>query len=119
MLRDLLLPLVMKLNKPEKSAWQTGYRIDWDAPVSAAPHPDGTPHSTTTPSWSAARAAGGKSGASIPGTFEDGSRVCLFRARTAQVGREGEDKGHRLTPSPQSGLPGLLRDRVENRWRTV
>ncbi|WP_285393825.1 hypothetical protein [Streptomyces sp. RKAG337] len=43
MLRDLLLPLVMKLNKPEKSAWQTGYRIDWDAPVSAAPHPDGTP----------------------------------------------------------------------------
>ncbi|MFI9100261.1 FAD-dependent oxidoreductase [Streptomyces fildesensis] len=41
-LRDLLLPLVMKLNKPEKSAWQTGYRIDWDASVSATPHPDGT-----------------------------------------------------------------------------
>ncbi|MFC5032286.1 FAD-dependent monooxygenase [Streptomyces sp. SID13666] len=40
-LRDLLLPLVMKLNKPEKSAWQAGYRIDWDAPVTAVPHPDG------------------------------------------------------------------------------
>ncbi|HEX6499839.1 MAG TPA: FAD-dependent monooxygenase [Micromonosporaceae bacterium] len=33
-LRDLLLPVMMKvLAKPEKNAWQTGYRIDWDAPV--------------------------------------------------------------------------------------
>jgi FAD-dependent urate hydroxylase len=39
--RDLLLPVAMKaLAKPEKMAWQYGYRIDWDAPVSpAAPVP--------------------------------------------------------------------------------
>ncbi len=36
-LRDLLLPTAMRLlAKPEKMAWQFGYRIDWDAPVSAA-----------------------------------------------------------------------------------
>jgi len=36
-LRDLLLPTAMKmLAKPEKSAWQYGYRIDWDAPVTDA-----------------------------------------------------------------------------------
>ena len=33
-LRDLLMPVVMKLMaKPEKMAWQFGYQIDWDAPV--------------------------------------------------------------------------------------
>lgn len=32
--RDLLMPVAMKrLAKPEKTAWQFGYRIDWDAPV--------------------------------------------------------------------------------------
>jgi 2-polyprenyl-6-methoxyphenol hydroxylase-like FAD-dependent oxidoreductase len=36
-LRDLFMPVAMKLlAKPEKMAWQYGYRIDWDAPVSAA-----------------------------------------------------------------------------------
>lgn len=31
-LRDVTLPLVMKLlAKPEKMAWQYGYRVDWDA----------------------------------------------------------------------------------------
>jgi FAD-dependent urate hydroxylase len=31
-LRDLLLPVTMKLlAKPEKMAWQNEYRIDWDA----------------------------------------------------------------------------------------
>lgn len=35
--RDLVLPVAMKLlAKPEKTAWQYGYRIDWDAPVGAA-----------------------------------------------------------------------------------
>ncbi|MGH3390085.1 MAG: FAD-dependent oxidoreductase [Actinomadura sp.] len=34
-LRDLLLPVAMKLlAKPEKMAWQFGHRIDWDTPVS-------------------------------------------------------------------------------------
>jgi 2-polyprenyl-6-methoxyphenol hydroxylase-like FAD-dependent oxidoreductase len=34
LLRDLLLPVAMKfLAKPEKMAWQFGYRIDWDSPV--------------------------------------------------------------------------------------
>jgi 2-polyprenyl-6-methoxyphenol hydroxylase-like FAD-dependent oxidoreductase len=32
-LRDLLMPVAMKLAKPEKWAWQFDYRIDWDAPV--------------------------------------------------------------------------------------
>lgn len=33
-LRDLILPTTMKLlAKPEKTAWQTDYAIDWDAPV--------------------------------------------------------------------------------------
>ena len=37
-IRDAILPVAMKtLAKPEKMAWQFGYRIDWDAPVSAAP----------------------------------------------------------------------------------
>jgi FAD-dependent urate hydroxylase len=36
-LRDLILPTAMKLlAKPEKMAWQYGYRIDWDAPVGPA-----------------------------------------------------------------------------------
>jgi 2-polyprenyl-6-methoxyphenol hydroxylase-like FAD-dependent oxidoreductase len=30
-LRDLVMPVAMKLVKPEKSAWQFNYRIDWDA----------------------------------------------------------------------------------------
>jgi 2-polyprenyl-6-methoxyphenol hydroxylase-like FAD-dependent oxidoreductase len=35
-LRDLFLPTAMKLlARPEKMAWQYGYRIDWDAPVDA------------------------------------------------------------------------------------
>jgi 2-polyprenyl-6-methoxyphenol hydroxylase-like FAD-dependent oxidoreductase len=39
-LRDLFLPVAMKLlAKPERMAWQYGYRIDWDAPVGAAPVP--------------------------------------------------------------------------------
>lgn len=33
-LRDLFLPTAMKLlAKPERMAWQYGYRIDWDAPL--------------------------------------------------------------------------------------
>jgi 2-polyprenyl-6-methoxyphenol hydroxylase-like FAD-dependent oxidoreductase len=35
-LRDLLLPVVMKLAKPEKYAWQFHHRIDWDAPVTSS-----------------------------------------------------------------------------------
>jgi 2-polyprenyl-6-methoxyphenol hydroxylase-like FAD-dependent oxidoreductase len=31
--RDLLMPLIMKMGKPEKWAWQFDYTIDWDAPV--------------------------------------------------------------------------------------
>jgi FAD-dependent urate hydroxylase len=39
-LRDLLLPTAMKmLAKPEKMAWQYGYRIDWDAAVAPAGAP--------------------------------------------------------------------------------
>jgi 2-polyprenyl-6-methoxyphenol hydroxylase-like FAD-dependent oxidoreductase len=35
--RDLLLPVAMKLlAKPERMAWQYGFRIDWDAPVEQA-----------------------------------------------------------------------------------
>jgi FAD-dependent urate hydroxylase len=35
-LRDLFLPVAMKLlAKPERMAWQYGYRIDWAAPVGA------------------------------------------------------------------------------------
>lgn len=38
-LRDLLLPIVMKLlAKPEKMAWQYDHRIDWDTPVSDVSH---------------------------------------------------------------------------------
>jgi FAD-dependent urate hydroxylase len=37
-LRDLVMPVAMKrLVKPEKAAWQFGYRIDWDAPVAGNP----------------------------------------------------------------------------------
>jgi 2-polyprenyl-6-methoxyphenol hydroxylase-like FAD-dependent oxidoreductase len=37
-LRDLLMPVAMKLlAKPEKWAWQFGYRIDWDATVTNVP----------------------------------------------------------------------------------
>jgi FAD-dependent urate hydroxylase len=32
-IRDLVLPVAMKLMKPEKTAWQFDYRIDWDTPV--------------------------------------------------------------------------------------
>jgi FAD-dependent urate hydroxylase len=34
-LRDALMPLAMKLVKPEKTAWQYDYRIDWSEPVAA------------------------------------------------------------------------------------
>jgi 2-polyprenyl-6-methoxyphenol hydroxylase-like FAD-dependent oxidoreductase len=34
-IRDLIMPLAMKLAKPEKMAWQYEYRIDWDAPVTS------------------------------------------------------------------------------------
>ena len=27
------MPMAMKLAKPEKTAWQYNYHIDWDAPV--------------------------------------------------------------------------------------
>jgi 2-polyprenyl-6-methoxyphenol hydroxylase-like FAD-dependent oxidoreductase len=38
-LRDLVMPAAMKLfMKPERLAWQFGYRIDWDAPVAGSPH---------------------------------------------------------------------------------
>ena len=33
--RDLLMPVLMKMMKPEKMAWQFGYRIDWDETVPA------------------------------------------------------------------------------------
>ncbi|MBM9506447.1 FAD-dependent oxidoreductase [Actinacidiphila acididurans] len=33
--RDLLTPVAMKMLKPEKMAWQFGYRIDWDTTVTA------------------------------------------------------------------------------------
>jgi FAD-dependent urate hydroxylase len=37
-LRDLVMPVAMKrLAKPERMAWQFGYRIDWDAPVAGNP----------------------------------------------------------------------------------
>jgi FAD-dependent urate hydroxylase len=32
-IRDLLMPVVMKFAKPEKMAWQFDYRIDWDTQV--------------------------------------------------------------------------------------
>ncbi|WP_027344527.1 FAD-dependent oxidoreductase [Hamadaea tsunoensis] len=32
-IRDLVMPVAMKMMKPEKMAWQFAYRIDWDAPV--------------------------------------------------------------------------------------
>jgi FAD-dependent urate hydroxylase len=33
-LRDVIMPIAMKLAKPEKTAWQYNYHIEWDAPVS-------------------------------------------------------------------------------------
>jgi 2-polyprenyl-6-methoxyphenol hydroxylase-like FAD-dependent oxidoreductase len=36
-LRDLLLPLAMRFARPERMTWQFEHRIDWDAPVDAAP----------------------------------------------------------------------------------
>ncbi len=39
LVRDAVLPLAMRLAKPDKRAWQTGYRVDWDAPVSASAPP--------------------------------------------------------------------------------
>jgi FAD-dependent urate hydroxylase len=33
--RDLLMPVAMKLVKPEKMAWQYDYLVDWDAAVAA------------------------------------------------------------------------------------
>jgi 2-polyprenyl-6-methoxyphenol hydroxylase-like FAD-dependent oxidoreductase len=35
-LRDLLMPLAMKLAKPEKRAWQYDYHIDWETAVERA-----------------------------------------------------------------------------------
>jgi FAD-dependent urate hydroxylase len=32
-LRDLLMPIAMKMAKPEKTAWQYNHHIDWDTPV--------------------------------------------------------------------------------------
>jgi 2-polyprenyl-6-methoxyphenol hydroxylase-like FAD-dependent oxidoreductase len=34
-LRDVIMPLAMKLAKPEKTAWQYNHHIDWEAPVAA------------------------------------------------------------------------------------
>jgi FAD-dependent urate hydroxylase len=34
-LRDLLMPVAMKLTRPEKMAWQFDYRVDWDADARA------------------------------------------------------------------------------------
>ena len=31
--RDLIMPMAMKLAKPEKTAWQYNHHIDWDAPA--------------------------------------------------------------------------------------
>jgi 2-polyprenyl-6-methoxyphenol hydroxylase-like FAD-dependent oxidoreductase len=33
-LRDVIMPIAMKLAKPEKTAWQYNHHIEWDAPVS-------------------------------------------------------------------------------------
>ena len=35
-LRDLLMPIAMKLAKPEKLAWQYDHHIDWDTAVTDA-----------------------------------------------------------------------------------
>ena len=32
-LRDVIMPMAMKLAKPEKTAWQYNHHIDWDAPA--------------------------------------------------------------------------------------
>jgi hypothetical protein len=33
-LRDVIMPIAMKLAKPEKTAWQYNHHIEWEAPVS-------------------------------------------------------------------------------------
>jgi hypothetical protein len=33
--RDLVMPIAMRMMRPEKQAWQTEYRIAWDARVVA------------------------------------------------------------------------------------
>jgi hypothetical protein len=33
-LRDVIMPIAMKLAKPEKTAWQCNHPIEWDTPVS-------------------------------------------------------------------------------------
>lgn len=33
-LRDVIMPIAMKLAKPERTAWQYNHHIEWDAPVS-------------------------------------------------------------------------------------
>ena len=33
-LRDVIMPIAMKLAKPEKTAWQYNHHIEWDTPVS-------------------------------------------------------------------------------------
>jgi FAD-dependent urate hydroxylase len=38
-LRDVIMPIAMKLAKPEKTAWQYDHHIDWDAPVTTAASP--------------------------------------------------------------------------------
>ncbi len=38
-LRDLLMPVAMKLAKPERWAWQFDHHIDWDATVTGIPDP--------------------------------------------------------------------------------
>jgi FAD-dependent urate hydroxylase len=37
-IRDLVMPLAMKLAKPEKTAWQYDHHIDWDSPVGSGAH---------------------------------------------------------------------------------
>jgi FAD-dependent urate hydroxylase len=32
-LRDLLMPIAMKMTKPDNTAWQYNHHIDWDTPV--------------------------------------------------------------------------------------
>jgi hypothetical protein len=33
-LREVIMPIAMKLAKPEKAAWQYNHHIEWDTPVS-------------------------------------------------------------------------------------
>ena len=41
-INNMLMRVVAKLVKPEKMAWMFDHRIDWDAPVTGASHPDTT-----------------------------------------------------------------------------